>query len=71
MSNYDIILLAAGIVYVCVSSVYDAYENLSGGRVRKLEETAPVLAEKLDKWLEQNPEAYCAERIHPEEHKQY
>ena len=54
MSNYDIILLAAGIAYVCVSCVYDAYENLSGGRVRKLEETDPVLAEKLDNWLEQD-----------------
>ena len=48
MSIYDISLLAAAIAYVCVSCVYDAYENLSGGRVRKLEETEPVLAEKLE-----------------------
>ena len=54
MSIYDISLLAAAIAYVCVSCVYDAYENLSGGRVRKLEETEPVLAEKLDAWLEQD-----------------
>lgn len=53
MSNYDIILLVTGIAYVCVSCVYDAFENLSGGRVRKLEGTDPVLAEKLDTWLEQ------------------
>ena len=54
MSIYDISLLAAAIAYVCVSCVSDAYENLSGGRVRKLEETEPVLAEKLDAWLEQD-----------------
>ena len=54
MCIYDISLLAAAIAYVCVSCVYDAYENLSGGRVRKLEETEPVLAEKLDAWLEQD-----------------
>ena len=54
MSIYDISLLAAAIAYVCVSCVYDAYENLSGGRVRKLEETEPEMAEKLDAWLEQD-----------------
>ena len=53
MSNYDIILLAASVVYVSISCVYDAYENLSGGRVRKLEETEPELAKKLDAWLEE------------------
>lgn len=53
MENYHIVLGTAAVIYAVVSCIYDAYENLSGGRVRKLEETEPELAEKLDLWLEQ------------------
>lgn len=54
MDSSYFILIATAVIYAVVSCVYDAYENLSGGRVRKLEETVPALAEKLDAWLEQD-----------------
>ena len=53
MDSYYFILIAAAVGYAVVSCVYDAYENLSGGRVRKLEESVPELAERLDCWLEE------------------
>ena len=34
--------------------MFDAFEDLSGGRVRKIEEKNPELAEKLDSWLEKD-----------------
>ena len=37
-----------------ISCVFDAFEDLSGGRVRKIEEKNPELAEKLDSWLEKD-----------------
>ena len=39
------------VFYALISCVFDAFEDLSGGRVRKIEEKNPELAEKLDAWL--------------------
>ena len=42
------------LLYILISCVFDAFEDLSGGRVRRIEEKNPELAEKLDSWLEQD-----------------
>ncbi len=55
MNEITQILIPLSIVlYILISCVFDAFEDLSGGRVRKIEEKNPELAEKLDSWLERD-----------------
>lgn len=49
-----ILIPASCVLYMLFSCVFDAFEDLSGGRVRKIEEKNPELAEKLDSWLERD-----------------
>ena len=55
MNEINQILIPLSVVlYMLISCVFDAFEDLSGGRVRKIEEKNPELAEKLDSWLEKD-----------------
>jgi len=55
MNELPELLIAASVLfYMLFSCVSDAFEDLSGGRVRKIEEKNPDLAEKLDDWLEKS-----------------
>ena len=49
-----ILIPSSCVLYMLLSCVFDAFEDLSGGRVRKIEEKNPELAEKLDSWLERD-----------------
>ena len=49
-----ILIPSSCVLYMLFSCVFDAFEDLSGGRVRKIEEKNPELAEKLDSWLERD-----------------
>ncbi len=55
MNDILAVLIPVSVVfYALISCVFDAFEDLSGGRVRKIEEKNPELAEKLDAWLEKS-----------------
>ena len=55
MNEINQILIPLSVVlYMLISCVFDAFEDLSGGRVRKTEEKTPEMAEKLDSWLEKD-----------------
>ncbi len=49
-----ILIPSSCVLYMLFSCVFDAFEDLSGGRVRKIEGKNPELAEKLDSWLERD-----------------
>ncbi len=53
------IVVLAFLGFLWLSCVYEAYNSLSGGRVRRIEASDPDLAKKLEKWLEEE-EAYRA-----------
>ncbi len=54
METIQILIPLSIVLYILISCVFDAFEDLSGGRVRKIEEKNPELAEKLDSWLERD-----------------
>ncbi len=51
--EYEYAILAALLLFsLCVSAAWNALAGLSGGRVRRMEEEKPALAEKAEEWLE-------------------
>lgn len=64
MKEITEILLAAGaVLYMLLVCASDAFDDLSGGRVRKLEEKDPELAEMLDAWLEKSEQVRMVLRL--------
>ncbi len=48
---YELLALAV-LILLWLTCVFEAFDSLSGGRVRKVETTDPELAEKMEEWME-------------------
>ena len=60
MTIYHELVFLMFLLLLWLTCVFEAFCGLSGGRVRKIEEKDPDLAEKLDAWLEHD-EAFRAQ----------
>lgn len=49
---YYELLGVAFLLLLWLTCVFEAFDSLSGGRIRKVENTNPKLAEKMEKWME-------------------
>ena len=64
MNEITEILVAVGaLLYMLLVCAADAFDDLSGGRVRKIEEKNPELAELLDGWLEKGEQVRMVFRL--------
>ena len=64
MNEITEILVAVGaLLYMLLVCAADAFDDLSGGRVRKIEEKNPELAELLDGWLDKGEQVRMVFRL--------